>query len=414
MLSRIKKYTMLDYFPTSIGVENDVNPKRVFHYGRLKKSKGGIFYLITRNFREEDNFAMNLAKKYDAKLLLFFPRFEVENKNEFFMRNFNLFKKNIKLDYKIFSSKEELEFYIDNENIAKLIKDFDPITGINLPNNRFEIIEIDGNNICPIRYVSDKQDYNAAVYRKKIYCNIAEFLTSFPKTDFTLTEGYYVLEDFLQNKLNMYEEKRNNPLENITSNLSAYLNWGFVSAQRVALEVIRSDAMRMNKEAFLEELIVRRELSQNFCFYNKKFKTFDGTPLWAKNTLKEHTKDIRFELYTLTQLEKAQTSDDLWNSAQRQLIKEGKIHGYMRMYWAKQFLLWTQTPLQALKYAIYLNDKYAYDAPAASGYVGILWSIGALHDRAFQQRYIFGKVRSMTYNGAKSKFDVDKYIQKYR
>ena len=180
------------------------------------------------------------------------------------------------------------------------------------------------------------------------------------------------------------------------------------------MEVIRSDAMRMNKEAFLEELIVRRELAQNFCFYNKKFKTFDGTPLWAKNTLKEHTKDIRFELYTLTQLEKAQTSDDLWNSAQRQLIKEGKIHGYMRMYWAKQFLLWTQTPLQALKYAIYLNDKYAYDAPAASGYVGILWSIGALHDRAFQQRYIFGKVRSMTYNGAKSKFDVDKYIQKYR
>ena len=123
---------------------------------------------------------------------------------------------------------------------------------------------------------------------------------------------------------------------------------------------------------------------------------------------------IRQMLRSIAELEKAQTSDDLWNSAQRQLIKEGKIHGYMRMYWAKQFLLWTQTPLQALKYAIYLNDKYAYDAPAASGYVGILWSIGALHDRAFQQRYIFGKVRSMTYNGAKSKFDVDKYIQKYR
>ena len=413
MLNKIVKYTMMEYLPDEPKIEDEINPKRFFKYGQIKNQNGKTFYLITRNFREEDNFAMNYAKSNNAELIIFAPEFEVKNKNDFFQRNLNQFLQNTTLKYKIFSNKKDIENFINNENIKTLIKDFNPIENFNFNKNTFETIEIDSHNICPVHYISDKQEYNAASYRRKVYHNIAEFFTEFPKTNFIKTESYQVLEDFLKNKINTFNQKRNDPTANVNSNLSPYLNLGFISSQRAALEVFKTNTANVNKEAFFEELIIRNELSDNFCFYNKNYKTLDGIPNWAKITLEEHSKDIRLQNYTIDQLENAKTNDELWNAAQKQLVKDGKIHGYMRMYWAKQILLWTPSPKKALEYAIYLNDKYAYDAPSASGYVGILWSIGGLHDRAFQERPISGKIRPMTYNGAKSKFDIKKYIQDY-
>ena len=74
---------------------------------------------------------------------------------------------------------------------------------------------------------------------------------------------------------------------------------------------------------------------------------------------------------------------------------------------------WTQSPIQALKLAIYLNDKYAYDAPSSNGYGGILWAIGGLHDRAFTDYPVTGKIRRMTYDSIRKKYDLNNYISKY-
>ncbi len=157
---------------------------------------------------------------------------------------------------------------------------------------------------------------------------------------------------------------------------------------------------------------MRRELADNFCFYNEHYDNFKGFPDWAKKTLNEHRHDRREYLYSLEQLETAQTHDDLWNAAQKEMMKTGKMHGYMRMYWAKKILEWTETPEEALKIAICLNDKYELDGRDPNGYVGVAWSIGGVHDRAWFPRPIFGKVRYMSYRGAQSKFDVKAYIKK--
>ena len=148
---------------------------------------------------------------------------------------------------------------------------------------------------------------------------------------------------------------------------------------------------------FLEELIVRKELADNYCLYNKNYKSIKGAPDWAVTSLNEHINDFRFIQYSPKELEFAKTKDIIWNAAQKELTQTGKIHGYIRMYWAKKLLEWTETPQEALDIAIYLNDKYAFDAPSPNGYVGILWAIAGLHDRPFTDRPISGKIRMMSY-----------------
>ena len=419
MINRIKKENLLQYLSTNFLTENELNLKRIFKINSSKFSKGKTIYLITREFRIEDNFAFNFASKIDKnfEIILFFPQAEYEPKNIFLQRNFQQFLKNLdttKIKYRIFFDKKNLEKFLNTYEIKLLIKDFKPTEKINIIHKNFSIYEIDGHNICPIRYLSQKQEYNASTYRRKIYNFIGEFLTEFPKINFQKTEAYSVLQEFLENKIDNYAALKNNPTENVTSNLSPYLNYGFISSQRIALEVIKSKTQKENKESFLEELVVRKELSDNFCLYAQNYKTLEGVPQWARITLSSHENDIRTHIYTLQEFENAKTHDELWNAAQIQLVREGKIHGYMRMYWAKQILLWTPTPQKAIEYAIYLNDKYAYDGESSNGYTGILWSIGGLHDRAFQERFVCGKIRSMTYNGAKSKFKILKYIQAYK
>ena len=166
------------------------------------------------------------------------------------------------------------------------------------------------------------------------------------------------------------------------------------------------------KNAFLEELIVRRELSDNFCYYNPDYDNIGGFPDWARKTHDKHRKDPRAVIYSRDQFEHAQTHDDLWNAAQMEMVKRGKMHGYMRMYWAKKILEWTQSPEIALETAIYLNDRYEIDGRDPNGYTGIAWSIGGVHDRAWSERSVFGKVRYMSYNGCKSKFNIKKYIER--
>ncbi len=166
-----------------------------------------------------------------------------------------------------------------------------------------------------------------------------------------------------------------------------------------------------SRDAYLEELIIRRELSDNYCFYQPKYDSFEGLPAWARKTLDEHRKDKRAFLYTYREFEKSKTHDTLWNAAQSQLVHTGKMHGYMRMYWAKKILEWTKSPEEAIEIAIRLNDTYELDGRDPNGYVGIAWSIGGLHDRAWFPHPVFGTVRFMSRGGCEKKFDTDAYIE---
>ena len=314
---------------------------------------------------------------------------------------------------------------------------------INIP-----FYEVDAHNIVPCKYISQKVEFGAYTIRPKIHKALPEFLGEFPKImkmkkpktlffenidwkkvrknlkiDSSVEEVEWIksgekeaqssLENFIDKKLDEYDNWRNDPNMNAQSDLSPYIHFGQISAHRVVLEVQKLKNHSKSTEAFLEELIVRRELSDNFCYYNTKYDSFDGFPEWAKRTLNEHKKDKREFIYSLKQFDNAETHEDLWNAAQGQLVKTGKLHGYMRMYWAKKILEWSKSPEDALRIAIYLNDKYELDGRDPNGYVGCAWSIGGVQDRAWTERKIFGKIRYMNYNGCKRKFVVESYINKW-
>ena len=222
-------------------------------------------------------------------------------------------------------------------------------------------------------------------------------------------EGKRSLKTYLNERMDVTGESRNDPNKDSLSNLSPYIHFGQLSAQEIALQVIATEDS-VGKDTFLEQLIVRRELSDNFCYYNDDYDSFNGFHSWAQKTLNEHREDQREYLYSSSEFENANTHDKLWNAAQHQMIVSGKMHGFMRMYWAKKILEWSEDPEAALQIAIDLNDKYELDGRDPNGYTGIAWSIGGIHDRPWFERPVFGKVRYMNYNGCKRKFDVNKYI----
>ena len=420
-MPRILRNTLLNYLPTDFVIEQTINPLRIFELNNKPIRNGKIIYLCEREIRVRDNFALQFAlqksKELNLPLKIIHPKinYNYQQKQEFIDNQIEQAKtqfRNIGLDFEIIEkTPQEI---IKNTNPAILIIDFNPILKRDyLKKADFKIYEIDGHNIIPARFVSSKQEYSAATLRTKIYYNISPFLTEFVNLTSDKVEADYVLEDFIKNKLQYYSENKNNPSLNVTSGLSKYLNLGFISSQRIALEVIRSGVKDINKETFLEELIIRKELADNFCLYSESFKDFSSIPSWATLSLKNHELDLRHYVYNLSDLERAETHDDLWNATQKQLKKEGFIQSYLRMYWAKKILEWSLSPEVALKNAIYLNDKYAYDAPSSNGYVGILWAIGGLHDRAFVDYPITGKTRRMTYDSIKRKYDLSGYINKY-
>jgi deoxyribodipyrimidine photo-lyase len=221
------------------------------------------------------------------------------------------------------------------------------------------------------------------------------------------------LNSFCSDRLRDYGAKRNDPNILACSSMSPYFNFGQISVQRTILHVKGLRTHHDSTASFVEESVVRRELSDNFCYYNKYYDSLDGCYDWAKTSLKLHWNDKREHLYSQQQLEKAQTHDDLWNAAQIQLTSTGKMHGFLRMYWAKKVLEWTENPNEALRIALYLNDRYALDGNDPNGYVGCMWSIGGIHDQGWAEREIFGKIRYMNYAGCKRKFDIKSFVAKY-
>jgi deoxyribodipyrimidine photo-lyase len=179
------------------------------------------------------------------------------------------------------------------------------------------------------------------------------------------------LQSFINSRLKIFNSKRNDPTVNALSNLSPWFHFGQISVQRAILEVQKHKSKcSEGVAAFCEEAIARRELSDNFCFHNKNYDNFKGLHDWARKTLNDHRKDKRPFLYTEKELDEGKTHDDLWNAAEIQLKREGKMHGFLRMYWAKKILEWTESPEEALRIAIHLNDRYSLDGRDPNGYVG--------------------------------------------
>ena len=224
------------------------------------------------------------------------------------------------------------------------------------------------------------------------------------------------LQVFMGRGFKRYDDRRNDPTVDATSKLSAYLHFGQISAQRVAYEVLNSDEYDIDPdgvEGYLDELITWRELAVNHVLYRPQYDAYEAIPDWAKRSLEKHAGDPREALYTPEELEAAATHDELWNAAQLEMVRTGRMHGYMRMYWAKKILEWSESPVRAIEAAVYLNDKYFLDGRDPNGYAGILWAIGGLHDRPWFDRPIYGQVRYMSYGGAKGKFDVAAYVKAF-
>ncbi len=309
------------------------------------------------------------------------------------------------------------------------------------------LIQVENDVVVPIEEASTKEEYAAATLRPKIHKKWKQFLVplmpvdpkakpidlevdSFPiepigksleklRIDRRVTpvdtfqggtqEAKRHLEVFLDEKLDHYPVMRNDPTCDCLSHMSPYLHFGQISPLLIALKVKESRSLGV--EAFLEELIVRRELSMNFVFYNERYDSYEALPEWAKKSLRSHQKDKREYLYTLEELEKAKTHDPYWNAAQKEMLITGKMHGYMRMYWGKKILEWSPTPEEAFRSALYLNNKYELDGRDPNGFTGVAWCFGK-HDRPWGERPIFGTVRYMNDKGLKRKFDADQYVKK--
>jgi deoxyribodipyrimidine photo-lyase len=221
------------------------------------------------------------------------------------------------------------------------------------------------------------------------------------------------LQRFVAERLLGYAEHRNHPERDATSQLSPYLHFGQIGPHTIALAVRDADAPARDREAFLEELIVRRELAVNFVRYNPAYDRLSGGEPWALRTLAAHRTDPRPYRYTPRQLEQAQTHDELWNAAQRQMVSTGWMHGYLRMYWAKKILEWSESPEAAFEIAVALNDRYELDGRDPNGYAGIAWAIAGKHDRAWgPQRPVYGTIRYMSYASTSRKFDSAAYVEK--
>jgi deoxyribodipyrimidine photo-lyase len=314
------------------------------------------------------------------------------------------------------------------------------------------VVQVESDVIVPVRTAYGKEAYTAGILRPHIHKRLRQYLAPLKETKVKKdsldmrfdtvalkdipalvrslnidqavhpVRGFhggtnaarFHLETFIKDKLRYYHDLRSDPSRDLGSNMSPYLHFGHISPLTIALHIQKaSHAPKESIDAYLEELIVRRELSMNFCYYNHRYDTLACLPDWAAKTLREHGKDKREYLYSSRQWEEANTHDPCWNAAQREMVITGKMHNYMRMYWGKKILEWTKTPEKAYQVALMLNNKYELDGRDPNGFAGVAWCFGK-HDRAWKERPVFGKVRYMNAAGLNRKFDMDRYIARIK
>ncbi|MBD67090.1 MAG: hypothetical protein CME62_17950 [Halobacteriovoraceae bacterium] len=307
------------------------------------------------------------------------------------------------------------------------------------------IIEAETSLVVPAHIVSDKREYAARTFRPKIEECYQDFIQKIRtpaikssslnakiKSDVDLSKknkkilsslgykkpsqnykkqfqgGYKEarkkLKSFIKDKLDDYADNRQNVLHDAGhSNLSAYLAKGHISPIEVIRKIERAKgAKHKGRKAFIEELLVRRELAYNFVSFENHYDQFNTLPEWAYETLKKHKSDERKSIYTESDFEQAKTDDQLWNLCMRHMKKFGYLHNALRMYWGKKIIQCTNTPAHGFKVALELNNKYFLDGRNPNSYANILWCFG-LHDRAWGESQVFGKVRTYSQENAMGK-----------
>ncbi|MCC6012013.1 deoxyribodipyrimidine photo-lyase [Candidatus Caldipriscus sp.] len=439
--------------------------------GKFNENGKFVIYWMSQthraNFNHSLEFAIDLSNAYRKPLLVYFP---ITDRYKYSNARYYKFMLDGILEAKKSIEERGIKFVIEKvddikQRVVEISRDaFALITDKAYLKffrrlNRYvaekldiPVYEVESDVCVPVEIVSDRLEPYAFGFRKKIYSIMDAFIVELKprevkiksvSLDFGIGEltlkdsleildilnidksvslspfvgGYSqarkYLEEFIERKLHKYKDFRSHPELDYQSNLSPYLHFGQISPIEVVLEVLSKYGKDENVDSFFNELIVWRELARNFCYYNPNYNHYEGIPDWAKETLEEHKKDRREYIYTLEELENARTHDEYWNAAQLELLKTGKMHNYMRMYWCKKIIEWTDDPKKAFDIACYLNDKYELDGRDPNSYSGISWCFGT-HDRPWKERKIFGKVRYMSASGLEAKFDIKKYVEKVK
>jgi deoxyribodipyrimidine photo-lyase len=313
------------------------------------------------------------------------------------------------------------------------------------------VAQVESDVVVPVEVVSGKAEYAARTIRPKIHRHIATYLAGLrqtsvkhPSLDLKVKEidtdniekllqnldidrsvpAVSVLfkggtsqavkrfDGFVRRHLKNYDRHSNQPQTDDISHMSPYLHFGQISPLYLALKINRApESLQESKDAYIEELIVRRELSMNFANYTANYDAYDCIPAWAQKSLAEHEGDKRDYVYNRRQLEDADTHDEYWNASMREMKHTGFMHNYMRMYWGKKILEWSETPQKAFRTTLAINNKYFLDGRDPNSYTGVAWIYG-VHDRAWTERPIFGKTRYMAASGLERKCDIDAYVKK--
>ncbi|MCX8151329.1 MAG: deoxyribodipyrimidine photo-lyase [Candidatus Bathyarchaeota archaeon] len=433
------------------------------------KNKRYVLYWMQSSHRADYNFALSYAilkaNKLDVPLIAFFgltPEFPEANLRHYHFMLEGLKKTSealqemgIKMvvltkspNIGVVELADQASLVVVDRGYLKTLKGWYEFASKSL---KCPLVQVEDNVIVPVEVASEKEEYSAATLRPKIIAKQNQFIVKMDKIkphrsstymkldsvnlddidkltsslgiDKSVKKSRYFkggsdeatkrLENFIEQKLSKYLELRNDPAVDYQSNLSPYLHFGQISPLYVALQISESKTSAEAKKAYLEELIVRRELAVNYVNYQPNYDALAALPEWAKRTLIAHKNDDRNYLYEVEELENAKTHDPYWNAAQNEMRTTGKMHGYMRMYWGKKLIEWSKTPEAAFKTAIYLNNKYELDGRDPNSYAGIAWCFGK-HDRPWKERPIFGKVRYMNQNGLRRKFDVEKYVERVK
>ena len=314
------------------------------------------------------------------------------------------------------------------KNLRQHLDEFpedDPLAGVRLP--KLERLPTTITRKWPVAKVAELADDSSKLSKFPLDHEVAPTATSGGSR-----AAQKRLRSFIEMQLSLYDVSRNQPEQEVTSGLSPYLHFGHISAHQVFAETMALDRWSPSKiaskangsaegwwgasshvESFMDELITWREVGYNMCWQRDDYDQYESLPDWAQRTLAEHAKDRREFVYSLEQFEQAETHDELWNATQRQLVREGKIHNYLRMLWGKKILEWSASPRDALDTMIELNNTYALDGRNPNSYSGIFWVLGR-YDRAWgPERPIFGKIRYMSSENTARKVKVKNYIRKY-
>ncbi len=313
------------------------------------------------------------------------------------------------------------------------------------------VVQVESDVVVPVEVVSEKAEYAARTIRPKIHRHLESYLVGLkqtivkhqsldlnvkgidlndieqlvqnlnldrsvaPVSDFFkggTSQALKRFDGFIRQRLKYYDQHSNQPQTNDISHMSPYLHFGQISPLYLALKLSRApDSLKAVKDAYIEQLIVRRELAMNFAFYTSRYDGYACIPGWARKTLADHEHDTREYLYSRRQLENAATHDPYWNASMLEMKHTGFMHNYMRMYWGKKILEWSQTPQQAFRTTLALNNKYFLDGRDPNSYTGVAWIYG-VHDRAWTERPIFGKTRYMAASGLERKCDIVAYVEK--